>query len=580
MRNRLALVTKPARMKKKPLGLIYGVDDVPPLPVTLLNAAQQVAVVLINIVYPILIFRFANVEPAVITQLLAVGIVVLGVGTFIQALRVGPVGSGYLCPATFTATYFAPSILAIKTGGLSLVFGMTAFAGLVEALVAPLLHRLRAIFPPEISGIVIFMIGVSGGLAGIRTIIAPNITPMTNLEWSVSGITLGTMVFLNVWGSGLGRMLCALIGLAIGYLEAALAGLFTQADLATLQSTAWIDFPHFDLPHMSFDSFTVLPFAIAGVAAAMKAAGTITVCERANDADWVRADTRKITRGVLADGLNTLIAGLAGAVGTNTSTPAVGLSTATGVTSRQIAYVTGAMFIALGFCPKITALFAVMPRSVIVPALLFAVTFITINGLQVMTSRLLDARRTLIIGLSVVGGLSIEVFPNIARVIPESITALAGSSLVFSTVVALVLNAIFRIGVAKTTELRIPYGDADLTKVDTFFRKQCAVWGARPDIANRASFGTMQLVDAIAENYWRSGDLTLSATFDEFNLDTRLSYQGDPMVFPDVRPSAEEIRTSEEGPKLLAGFMMKKNADKIRSDYRDGMSSVVFHFDH
>jgi xanthine permease XanP len=566
--------------KKRPSGLIYGVDDVPPLLVTLLNATQQVAVVLINIVYPILIFRAANVQSEIITQLLAVGIFVLGVGTFVQSLRVGPVGSGYLCPATFTATYLAPSVVAVKSGGLPLVFGMTAAAGLIECAVAPLLHRLRAIFPPEISGIVIFMIGVSGGLAGIRTIMGPNTAPMTQMEWTVGAITLGMMVFLNIWGTGIGRMLCALIGLVIGYLEAAVAGLFTEADLLTLKNTAWLDIPHFTVPKMSFDVIAILPFAIAGIAAAMKAAGTITVCERANDAGWVRPNTRTITRGVLADGINTILAGIAGAVGTNTSTPAVGLSTATGVTSRQIAYATAVIFIGLSFCPKVTALFAVMPRPVIVAALLFAVAFITINGLQVMTSRLLDARRTLTIGLSLIGGLSIEVFPRIATAVPESVTSLAGSSMVFATVVALAMNAIFRIGVAKTADMRIPFGEADLGKIEAFFRKQCAAWGARPDIATKASFGTMQLVDAVADGYWRSGDLTLSATFDEFNLDTKLSYQGEPVVFPDQRPSSQEIRDSTEGTKLLAGFMMKKNADRVRSEQSNGMATVTFHFDH
>ena len=81
-------------------------------------------------------------------------------------------------------------------------------------------------------------------------------------------------------------------------------------------------------------------------------------------------------RGVLADGLSTTISGLAGGTGTNTSTPAVGLSQATGVTSRVVALAVGAIFILLGVFPKLTALLAVMPRAVMLPALLFTITFI------------------------------------------------------------------------------------------------------------------------------------------------------------------------------------------------------------
>jgi xanthine permease XanP len=90
-----------------------------------------------------------------------------------------------------------------------------------------------------------------------------------------------------------------------------------------------------------------------------------------------------------------------------------------------------------------------MPRPVIVAALLFAVSFIMINGLQIMSSRLLDARRTLVISLSVIAGMAIEVFPSIATSAPPPLSYLVGSSLVLSTVTALALNLLFRIGVKR-----------------------------------------------------------------------------------------------------------------------------------
>ena len=94
--------------------------------------------------------------------------IVLGAATLLQVLRLGPLGSGFLCPATFSAAYLSPSLLAAKAGGLPLVFGMTLFAGLLESAVARALPRLRAFFPAELSGVVIFMIGLSGGAAGVR----------------------------------------------------------------------------------------------------------------------------------------------------------------------------------------------------------------------------------------------------------------------------------------------------------------------------------------------------------------------------------------------------------------------------
>ena len=319
----------------------------------------------------------------------------------------------------------------------------------------PLLQRLRSIFPPEISGVVIFMVGMSAGLAGLRSLLGVQANPVAPAEWSVGGITLSTMVALNVWGRGIVRMLCTLLGLLAGYAAAGLAGLVGGNEMAVVAHARTFGLPDFGTVSWSFYIGLAVPFAIASVAAAMKAVGTITVCQRTNDMDWVRPDMRSITRGVLADGASTALAGLAGAVGTNTCTPSVGLAAATGVASRQVAYAVGALFLLLGFFPKLPAALAVMPRAVIVAALLFAVSYIIINGLQVMTSRMLDARRTLVIGLSIIAGVAVEVFPTLAASAPKALAPLLASSLVFSTVIALGLNLLFRLGVRRTLTLEL-----------------------------------------------------------------------------------------------------------------------------
>lgn len=564
---------------KKPASLVYGVDDRPPAVVVLSNAIQQVAVVAINLVYPIVVFRAANASVDIVSDLLAVAMLVLAFGTFIQVLRLGPVGSGYMCPSTFTATYFAPSLLAARAGGLPLVFGMTLFAGLFEAVLAPMLNRLRGVFPPEISGLVIFMIGWSAGLAGLRVLLAQDAPPVATAEWIVVGLTLVAMVIMNVWGSGLLRMTAALLGLLVGYVAAATVGVIDHAHMAPVLEASWLGAPRFHFG-WSFDPALIAPFAIASIAAAMKAAGTITICQRINDANWVRPDLPSVTRGVLADGLTTAAAGIAGAVGTNTSTPGVGVAAASGVTCRVVAYAVGVIFLLLAFCPKLTALIAIMPRSIIVPALLFTVTFIIINGVQIMTSRLLDARRTFVLGFAIVAGGAIEVFPSIVASAPSQLSPLLGSSLVFATVVALVLNFVFRIGVGKSASTSIDSPPADAASIETFFMKQCATWGARPDVTQRAIFGTIQLVDAIADNCWEEGSVVITARFDEFNLDVEVSYIGKQLEFPARRPAIEQIRDDEEGVRLLAGYLLRQNADRIRSEQKHGRSVVHFHFDH
>jgi NCS2 family nucleobase:cation symporter-2 len=234
----------------------------------------------------------------------------------------------------------------------------------------------------------------------------------------------------------------------------------------------------------------------------------------------------------------------------------------------------------MGFLPKLPALLGLMPRPVVVAALLFAVSFVMINGLQIMTSRLLDARRTVIIALSVIAGLAVEVFPSISTSAPPALLPLVSSSLVLATTFALALNLVFRIGVKKTATLTIEDTAPDPEAVEAFFQTQGAKWGARADVIKRAAYGTIQLIDAIAAEYRREGAIVIAVTFDEFNLDVRVSYSGGQLCFPDVRPSLEQIRESEDGARLLAGYMLRRNADRVRSESADDRSRVLFHFVH
>ena len=565
---------------KKPANIIYGLEEAPPPLVTAGNAIQHVALISINFVYPLLIFRLADVPVSGVAGLLAVGLMVLGAGTFLQAAKLGPVGSGFLCPATFTAAYVSPSLLAVKAGGLPLLFGMTLFAGVLEALFSQLLNRMRPYFPTELSGLVIVMIGISAGMAGLRLLLGVNAEPVTPAEWSVAGITLASMVAFNVWGRGIVRMLCALEGLVVGYVAAGLAGLLGGEQFESVARVAWIALPSFQYVGWSFDLALAVPFLVACLAVAMKAVGTITVCQRMVDADWVRPDMRSATRGVLTDGVTTMIAGMAGAVGTNTSTPSVGLASATGVASRYVAYAIGALFIALGLMPKLATLLAVMPRAVMVAALLFTICFIIINGLQVISSRLLDARRTLVIGFSIIAGIAVEAFPSIAAGAPPSIVPLIGSSLVFSTLIALMLNLLFRLGVRKTVTLRVDRAQIDPEKIEDFMEAQGAAWGARRDVIDRAKFNLMQSIETIVEGCEPQGPLKIAATFDEFSLDLRIMYSGPPLDLPAKRPTNEEIIESEEGQRRLAGFMLRRFADRVAATHKEGRSTILFHFDH
>ena len=200
-------------MTRKPANLHYGVDEVPPTAVIILNALQYVAVLAGFLVYPLIMAREAHAAPPVIDSVLSWSMIILAIGTTIQALPKGLVGSGYLAPSTMTAVYVPPSLEAVRLGGLPLMAGMTIFGGIVEAVLSRSLHRLRTLLPPELAGVVILLVAIGTGTVGFRYLLEPG-TSRRTAPLGNRAITLVVSVALNVWGKGIVRATCALIGMA------------------------------------------------------------------------------------------------------------------------------------------------------------------------------------------------------------------------------------------------------------------------------------------------------------------------------------------------------------------------------
>jgi NCS2 family nucleobase:cation symporter-2 len=246
-----------------------------------------------------------------------------------------------------------------------------------------------------------------------------------------------------------------------------------------------------------------------------------------------------------------------------------------------IAYAAGGILIALAFLPHLTGLLILMPQPVIGSGLFFAACFILINGLQTITSRMIDTRRTLVLGLSMSVGIAAEVVPNFIPDAPAMFRPILGSSLVLGTLTALLLNGLFRIGQRQRVALPItPEATNVAAQVEDFFSANGKRWGARRDVMDRVIFGINQAVESILEHCEPSGPVVVEARFDEFTLDVQITYKGAPLELPDRRPSPTEIMESEEGGRRLAGYMVRRNADRVRSGAKDGSAMLHFHFDH
>lgn len=566
---------------KRPAGFAYWLDDIPPLGVTLLSALQHISLVCGLLPIPLVVAREAGLSPAGTINLIAVAMIALGATSILQALNRGPVGTGLLAPSSFSGAYLAPSLLAVKSGGLALVFGMTIFAGLVEAALSRLLRHLRPFLPTEIAGFVVVLIGLNVGSLGMRYVLGIGAAaPVAPTEITVSVLALCVMVGLNVWGRGSARLFCALIGMIGGYVAAALLGVLSSAELERVLAVPLFSLPHFGELGWSFEAGLIVPFAIGAIAACLKTMGDLTVCQRINDADWVRPDLQSISRGTLANAFGTALAGLVGTTGFTTSSSNIGLSGATGVTSRRVAFVTGGLLIALAFLPQFAGLLAIMPRSLMGAMLMFIAAFIIVSGLQIVAARLLDVRRTFVIGLALIVALAVDSAPTYFSALPAVIQPLVSSSLVAGLIVAIALNLVFRIGTRKVQRFVVPSGAVDPVALGQFIDQCGASWGARRDVIERAKFNLLQSIETLRGSGLADGPLEVDASFDEFNVVLRLSYDGPPLELPTERPSDEEIMASDEGERRLAGFMLRRFADRVAATGRNGRSIVTFQFMH
>ena len=163
---------------------------------------------------------------------------------------------------------------------------------------------------------------------------------------------------------------------------------------------------------------------------------------------------------------------------------------------------------------------------------------------------------------------------------PAAWQPILGTSLVLGTLIGLALNMLFRLGMRRVHTLEVQPGAVDVERIQEFLHTSGEQWGARADVIERAKFNLAQSIETIAEGFEPRGPLEVAATFDEFSLDIRVSYQGPLLELPERRPSNEEIMETEEGQRRLAGFMLRRYADRVSASHRAGRSTVTFHFDH
>lgn len=429
-------------------GLIYGLNDRPPLRETIFAALQHLLAIFVAIVTPPLIIAGAlGLDTETTSFLVSMSLMVSGVATFIQCKRLGSIGCGLLCIQGTSFSFIGPIISAGLAGGLPAIFGATVAGSVVEMFVSRVLKYARRIITPLVSGIVVTLIGMSLIKVGIVAcgggdMKAPNFGSFEHV--GIAALVLVLIIIFNRSNNRYLRMGSIVIGLAVGY---ALSWWLGMVDFGSVQSYGGFNYPNPFKYGLKFDISSIIGLGLVYLITSIEAYGDITANSLISG-EPVEGDTfmKRAEGGILADGFNSMLAGLAFSSFPNSIfAQNNGMIQLTGVASRYVGYFIAAMLVLLGIFPAVGIVFSLMPSPVLGGATLLMFGTVAAAGIRIIASQTINRKATLVMAISFSLGLSVEMVPEILSQLPETMRNIFSSGITTGGLAAIISNLVIRI---------------------------------------------------------------------------------------------------------------------------------------
>lgn len=420
--------------------LIYEVDDKPKLLSQVLLGFQHIFAAFGGIiVVPIIIAASLKLDVKTSTALISAAILVAGIATVIQSKGVGPIGARVACIMGTDITFVAPAAVVGKKFGLAGIFGATILGAILVIILSFFIKYIMKLFPELVTGIVVCLIGLT-------------LLPVS-IDWAAGGsgahdygslknigialtVTFITLL-LNHYGKGLFSSASILIGMAVGYIICICLGM---VDFSSVAKANIISLPQVFSNGIKFNFEVLLPFIPAYCVSVISTVGNLRAI---NEISGINDDTR-ISKGILSDGVGSVIAGMLGAMPNTSFSQNVGLIPLTKVASRYVTMMAGILLVILGLFPKFAAIINVMPQPVLGGVGIVMFGTVAAAGIQTLSHVKLDNRNILIIATSIGLGLGVTFRPEVLSSLPESLKMIFSSGISTGTIVALILNLILR----------------------------------------------------------------------------------------------------------------------------------------
>ncbi len=441
----MAVESHPTSTEKHP------VDQTLPAPQMFLYGLQHVMSMYAGVVaVPLIIGTALKLSPTDVTYLVSAGLFMSGVATLLQTLGIWRIGARQpiVQGTSFAAVSTMLAVGAAQGGGsdgLRAIFGALILSGLAGFVIAPVFTRLLRFFPEVVTGTVITVIGVSLLPVAIRWAGGgtPGVTPTFGDPKNIvlAAITMAIIVAIYRFLPAFLSRVAILLGLVLGTVVAIPFGLtnFSRiTDASVFQLTAPF---HFGLPTFAIGA-TISMFIVMLVIMTETTADILAIGEVIDKP----ADRQQVTNGLRADMLSTSIAGVFNGFSVSAFAQNVGLVAITGIKSRFVVAVSGAILVFLGLFPVLGALVALVPLPVLGGAGLALFGTVAASGIRTLSRVDFSGNANLVIVAFAIGmGIIPIAVPTFYDKFPEWFQVIFDSGITAAAITAVMLNIVFNI---------------------------------------------------------------------------------------------------------------------------------------
>ncbi|KIN75219.1 Xanthine permease [Sulfitobacter noctilucae] len=434
-------------MTEMTTGAYRDPDVTPPLAQAIPLGVQHVLAMFASNVTPSIIvagaagLAFGGAEQVYLIQM---AMLFAGIATLFQTIGIGPIGARL--PIMQGTSFAFVGVLAgiAATQGLSVALTACIIAGVIHFALGAVIGKLRWLFPPLITGLVILAIGlylipvaIKYAAGGAATFQMEAESFGSLMHWTVALTVVIVALVLKFFTKGTTSNAAILIGLIVGYLVALAFGMVNFAPVA---NASWIT-GIAPLPYgFEFSLGAVIAVTLVSVVSAIETVGDTSATTKAGAGR--EATEEEIAGATYADGLGTAVAGVFGGLPNTSFSQNVGIVGMTGIMSRHVVTIGAIVLIICGLVPKIGAVIASMPLPVLGGGVIVMFGMVAAAGLNMLADVEMNRRNMVIMAVSLAAGLGLNLVPSAVQYLPGVVKTLATSAVAPTALVAICLNLV------------------------------------------------------------------------------------------------------------------------------------------